>query len=282
MPEKDRMKERKEIALFQGKKIRRHWDETQEKWYFSVVDVVEVLTESPNSRSYWKVLKNRLKKEGSEVVTKCNQLKMQAADGKYYLTDSADTETMFRIIQTIPSPNAEPFKLWLARVGYERVEEAADPELAINRAMQTYLKKGYSADWINMRLKSIEIRKILTDEWQKRGVKDGDEFAMLTDEITFAWAGMTTRQYKKYKELMKENLRDNMTNLELVLNMLAEASTTEISKAKEPKTFTQNKRVARQGGTVAGKARKEIESKTGKKVISRNNYLDGQQHTKML
>lgn len=214
----------RQLTVFEGKKIRRYWDENDEKWFFSVVDIVSILTSSPNPRSYWKVLKNRLKKEGSEVVTKCNHLKMQAADGKYYLTDSADTETMFRIIQSIPSPNAEPFKLWLARVGYERVEEAEDPEIAIDRAMHMYLKKGYSPDWINMRLKSIEIRKALTDEWRRRGVKGTDEFAILTDDITFAWAGLNTKQYKKYKELKKESLRDNMTNLELVLNMLAEAS----------------------------------------------------------
>ena len=262
-----------QMAIFNGKQIRRVWDEKTEKWYFAIVDVVEVLTGSPNARSYWKVLKNRLKKEGSEVVTKCNHLKMQAADRKYYLTDAADTETMFRIIQSIPSPNAEPFKLWLARVGYERVEEVADPEKAIQRAMQTYLKKGYSPDWVNMRLKSIEIRKTLTDEWIKRGVNAADQFATLTDDISFAWAGMTTKQYKKYNDLKNENLRDNMTNLELVLNMLAEASTTEISQVKEPETFPQNRKVARQGGAVAGKARKEIESKTGKKVINSENFL---------
>jgi hypothetical protein len=261
------------IAIFKEKKIRRAWDEEKEKWFFSIVDVVEALTSSPNARSYWKVLKNRLKKEGSEVVTKCNHLKMQAADGKYYLTDAADTEAMFRIIQSIPSPNAEPFKLWLARVGYERVEETIDPELAIARAMQTYLKKGYSPDWVNMRLKSIEIRKLLTDEWVKRGVKTNDEFAVLTDEISLAWAGMKTKDYKKYKELKKENLRDNMTNLELVLNMLAEASTTEISQVKEPKTFPENKKIARQGGSVAGKAKKAIEAKTGRSVIGKENHL---------
>ena len=186
------------IAVFKGKQIRRYWDDEKQMWYFSVVDVIEILTESPNPRSYWKVFKNRLKKEGSEVVTKCNHLKMQAADGKCYLTDAADTETMFRIIQSIPSPNAEPFKLWLAQIGYERVEETVDPELAIQRAMQTYLKKGYSPDWVNMRLKSIEIRKILTDEWVNRGVKTTDQFALLTDEISLAWAGMTTKQYKNY------------------------------------------------------------------------------------
>ncbi len=260
-------------TIFQGKSIRRFWDDAKEKWYFSVVDVVEALTQSPNSRSYWKVLKNRLKKEGSEVVTKCNQLKMQAADGKYYLTDATDTEAMFRIIQSIPSPNAEPFKLWLARVGYQRIEETVDPERAIQRAMQTYLKKGYSPDWVNMRLKTIELRKALTDEWLKRGVKGPDKFAILTDDISFAWAGMKTKDYKKFKALKNENLRDNMTNLELVLNMLAEASATEISHVKEPKTFPENRNVAREGGTVAGKARKDIERRTGKKVISKENFL---------
>jgi hypothetical protein len=262
-----------QIALFKGKKIRRIWNDEKEKWYFSVVDIVGTLSESVDSRNYWKVLKNRLKAEGSEVVTKCNQLKMEATDGKFYLTDAADTETMFRIIQSIPSPNAEPFKLWLARVGYERVEETEDPEKAINRAMQTYLKKGYSPAWVDLRLKSIEIRKDLTNEWNNRGVKNIDEFAILTDDITFAWAGLKTKDYKKHKELKKENLRDNMTNLELVLNMLAEASTTEISKVKNPDTFDKNRQVAREGGAVAGKARKDIEKKTGKSVISKSNHL---------
>lgn len=260
-----------QLAVFKGKKIRRHWDEENEKWFFSIVDIVAVLTGSPNPRSYWKVLKHRLNKEGSEVVTKCNHLKMQAADGKFYLTDCADTETMFRIIQSIPSPNAEPFKLWLARVGYERVEEAENPELAMDRAMQMYLKQGYSPDWINMRLKSMEVRKALTDE-----------FATLTDDITFAWAGMTTKQYKKHKELKKENLRDNMTNLELVLNMLAEASTTEISEVKRPETFHENRKVAREGGKVADKAREEIEARTGRKVISKNNHLTMSESRKKL
>lgn len=268
------MEKKSQIALFEGRKIRRHWDEKTEKWFFSVVDVIAVLSDSDNPPVYWRVLKKRLLDEGSnETVTKCNGLKMPAADDKMRVTDMADTETMFRIIQSIPSPKAEPFKLWLARVGYERVEEAVDPELAINRAMRTYLKKGYSPDWINMRLKSIEIRKVLTDEWQKRGVREAGGFAILTDEITFAWAGLTIKQYKKLKELKKENLRDNMTNLELVLNMLAEASTTEISNAKEPKTFGENRKIARQGGRVAGKARKEIESKTGKKVITKDSYI---------
>ncbi len=251
------MSTEKEVVLFQGTKIRRYWDEEKEKWFFSVSDVIAVLTGSPASMAYWRKLKERLKKEGSETVTKCHAFKMRAADGKMRLTDMADTETMFRLIQSVPSPKAEPFKLWLARVGYERVEEAADPELAIQRAMQFYLKRGYSRDWINMRLKSIEIRKALTDD------------------ITFAWAGLKTRDYKKLKGLKKENLRDNMTNLELVLNMLAEASTKEISQVKEPRTFPQNRKVARQGGGVAKKARRAIEQKTKKSVISRQNYLPG-------
>ena len=269
------------IAIFEGKRIRSHWDVKQEKWYFSVVDVVAILSGSVNPRNYWKVLKNRLKKEGSEVVTKCNQLKMQSSDGKYYLTDAADTETMLRILQTIPSPNAEPFKLWLARVGYERIEETHDPELAINRALQTYLRKGYSKDWINQRLKSIEIRKVLTDEWENRGVKGMDEFAILTDDITLAWAGMSTKQYKNFKGLKKENLRDNMTNLELVLNMLAETATTEISGKRQPKTFPENRKVAKEGGTIAGNARRQIEKKTGKKVITKNNYFSLKQQQKL-
>jgi hypothetical protein len=260
------------IALFGGKKIRRHWDEEKEKWYFSVVDVIGVLSESADPRNYWKVLKSRLKDEGSEVVTKCNQLKMEANDGKYYLTDVADTETIFRIIQSVPSPNAEPFKLWLARVGYERVEETEDPEKAIQRAMATYLKKGYSKNWVDLRLKSIEIRKDLTNEWSERGVKTNDKFAILTDDITFAWAGMRTKDYKKHKDLKKENLRDNMSNLELVLNMLAETATTEISKTRKPETFPENRKIAIEGGTVAGRARKDIEKKSGRPVISKSNF----------
>jgi len=262
------------IALFEGKRIRRYWDDEKELWYFSVVDVVQVLTDQSDfttARKYWNKLAERLRIEGSEAVTKCHQLKMLAADGKMRLTDVADTEVMLRIIQSVPSPNAEPFKLWLARVGYERLEETADPELAINRALKTYLQKGYSREWINQRLKSIEIRKELTDEWETRGVKEGLEFAILTNEITEAWAGLTTKQYKNLKGLKKENLRNNMTNLELVLNMLAETATTEISQKRQPKNFPENKKVAREGGTVAGNARKEIESKTGKKVITGKN-----------
>lgn len=259
------------VAIFKGRKIRRHWDENQEKWYFSVVDVVEILSGSTIPRRYWSDLKIKLQKEGSEVYEKIVQLKMQATDGKFYLTDVADTETMFRIIQSIPSPNAEPFKLWLARVGYERVEESEDPEKAIQRAMRFYLKRGYSQNWVNQRLKSIEIRKELTDEWEQRGVKESSQFATLTDEITFAWAGLRTKDYKKLKDLKKENLRDNMTNLELVLNMLAEVSTTEISKKAEPKSFEDNKKVAKEGGSIAGIARKRLESRTGKKVTTKLN-----------
>lgn len=259
------------IKLFNERQIRTHWDEEQEKWYFSIVDVVGVLTESENPNNYWKVLKSRLKKEGSELVTNCNQLKMQSSDGKYYKTDVADTEQLFRLIQSIPSPKAEPFKMWLAQVGRERIDEIEDPELGIDRLMETYLRKGYSKEWINQRLKSIEIRKELTDEWENRGVKKGQEFAILTDDITRTWSGFTTKQYKNYKGLKKENLRDHMTNMELVLNMLAEASTTEISKDKKPKTFSENRKVAQKGGDVAKAARKQLENTTGKKVITRQN-----------
>ena len=240
------------------------------------------MTNSDNPQVYWRVLKKRLIDEGSdETVTKCNGLKMEAPDGKMRLTDVADTQVVLRLIQSIPSPNAEPFKLWLARVGYERLEETADPELAINRALKTYLQKGYSSEWINQRLKSIEIRKSLTNEWEKRGAKEGIEFAILTDEISKAWAGLTTKEYKNLKGLKKENLRDNMSNLELVLNMLAETATTEISKRREPKNFEQNKKVAQEGGNVAGNARKEIETKTGKKVTTKENYLDQKQNKKL-
>jgi len=261
------------IKLFQDQRIRVEWDNDQEKWFFSIVDIIGILTESANPRKYWSVLKTRLKKEGSELATNCSQLKMLSADGKYYKTDVADTEQLLRLIQSIPSPNAEPFKLWLARVGYERIEETEDPEKAFDRAMETYLKKGYSANWINQRLKSIEVRKELTDEWDIRGVKKGLEYAILTNEITQAWSGLTTKEYKNFKDLKKENLRDNMTNLELVLNMLAEATTTEISKEKKPKSFLENKEIAKQGGTIAGNTRKEIEEKTGKSVISPLNAI---------
>ncbi len=259
------------IKLFESKQVRSVWDSEAEKWYFSIVDVVGILSDSSNPNNYWKVLKHRLTKEGSELVTNCNQLKMQSADGKFYKTDVADTEQLFRLIQTIPSPKAEPFKLWLAKVARERLDELEDPEIGIDRLMETYLRKGYSKEWINQRLKSIEIRKELTDEWENRGVQKGQEFAILTDEITKAWSGFTTKEYKKFKDLKKENLRDHMTNLELVLNMLAEASTTEISKEKKPKTFPESRKIAKQGGTIAGNTRKEIEEKTGKKVVSKLN-----------
>lgn len=266
------MKRKSSIILFNQKKVRRHWDEEKELWYFSIIDVIEILTESNNPQVYWRVFKKRLLDEGSnETVTKCNGLKMIAPDGKIRLTDVADTETLLRLIQSIPSPKAEPFKLWLAKVGYERIEETEDPELAFDRAMKIYLQKGYSKEWINQRIKSIEVRKELTDEWDRCGVKDNKEYAILTNEITKAWTDMDVRDYKKLKNLKKENLRDNMTNLELVLNMLAEASTNEISKEKNPKNLEENKVVARKGGTAAKKAREEIERHTGKKVISPKN-----------
>ncbi len=262
------MEKQNEIKIFDDKKVRTLWDSEQEKWYFSIVDVVGVLTDSPNPNNYWKVLKNRLKKEGSQLVTNCNQLKMQSADGKFYKTDVADTEQLFRLIQSIPSPKAEPFKLWLAQVASERLDEMQDPELTIDRALEQYLHLGYSENWINQRLKSIEVRKELTDEWRKRGLKEGIHFATLTDIITKAWSDKTTKEYKILKGLKKENLRDNMTNTELILNMLAEASTKDISQAIQPKTFDESKTVAKQGGNVAKVALKELEAKTGKKVIS--------------
>ena len=257
--------------LFQDKQVRAVWNDEKEKWYFSIVDIVGVLTDSLNPNNYWKVLKHRLLKEGSQLVTTCNQLKMQSSDGKYYKTDIADTEQLFRLIQSIPSPKAEPFKIWLAKVGRERIDEIEDPEIGFDRLMETYLRKGYSKAWINQRLKSIEIRKELTDEWEKRGVEKGKEFAILTDDITEAWSGFTTKNYKNYKGLKKENLRDNMTNLELVLNMLAEATTTEISKEKKPKTFQQNRKIAKEGGIIVGNTRKEIEKKSGKEVVTKLN-----------
>ena len=268
MPQNDK------IQLFEDKRIRTAWDEEKEEWYFSVVDVISVLTEQPDyqaARNYWKVTKKRLKDEGNETVTSCNQLKMTASDGKKRLTDVADTEQLLRIIQSIPSPKAEPFKLWLAQVGRERIEETIDPELTIERALETYLKKGYTREWINQRLQAIQVRKELTDEWDARGVQKGVEYAILTDEISRAWSGMSTRQYKNLKGLKKENLRDNMTTLELVLNMLAEATTTEISKQKAPETFSESVDVARAGGKVAGDARKAIESQTGVPVITSKN-----------
>ena len=258
-------------ALFKSKHIRRIWDESREQWWFSVVDVVSALTDSVDGGAYWRKLKQRLIAEGSELVTFCHGLKLEAPDGKMRETDCCTTEHVFRLIQSIPSPNAEPFKLWLARVGHERIEEMEDPELSIDRALVMYMKKGYSKDWINQRLKSIEVRKELTDEWEQRGVQRGKEFALLTNEITKGWSGLTVPKYKGLKALKKENLRDHMTNIELVLNMLAEATTTEISKEKKPKTFAGNKKIARQGGTIAGNTRREIEAKTGKKIVSAKN-----------
>ncbi|MCE2935521.1 MAG: Bro-N domain-containing protein [Flammeovirgaceae bacterium] len=262
------MKQQNAIQVFEGKKVRTLWDSEQEKWFIAIVDVVAVLTESPNPQVYWRVLKKRLLDEGNETVTNCNGLKMEAPDGKMRLTDVADTEQLFRLIQSIPSPKAEPFKLWLAEVGADRLDEMQDPELSIDRALEQYLKLGYSENWINQRLKSIEIRKELTDEWRKRGLKEGAQFATLTDIITKAWADKTTKEYKVLKGLKKENLRDNMTNTELILNMLAEASTKDISQAVKPKSFDDSKRVAKQGGNVAKVARLELEAKTGKKVVT--------------
>lgn len=262
------MKKETDIKIFEDKKVRTLWDAEEEKWYLSIVDVIAVLTDSPNPRKYWSVLKTRLKAEGSQLTTNCSQLKMQSADGKFYLTDVADTEQLFRLIQSIPSPKAEPFKLWLAKVAAERLDEMQDPELTIDRALEQYLNLGYSENWINQRLKSIEIRKELTDEWKKRGLKEGVQFATLTDIITKAWADKTTKEYKILKGLKKENLRDNMTNTELILNMLAEASTKDISAATNPDTFEASKKVAKQGGNVAKVARKELESRTGKKVVT--------------
>ncbi len=256
------------IKLFESKKIRSHWDAEKEAWYFSIVDVIEGLTGTERPRKYWSDLKAKLKKEGSELSEKIGQLKMESEDGKMYKTDVADTEQLLRLIQSIPSPKAEPFKQWLAKTGYERIEEIQDPEKSIDRAMENYLKLGYSKEWINQRLKSIEVRKELTHEWENHGVKKGQEFATLTDIITQGWSEKTVKEYKQHKNLKKESLRDNMTNLELVLNMLAEATTTEISKEKDPKTFDDNKRIARQGGTIAGNTRKEIEAKSGKKIVS--------------
>jgi len=265
-----------EIQLFEDSRIRTAWDEEKEEWLFSVVDVVAILTENDYqaARNYWKVMKSRLIDEGSQLVTICNQLKMKAHDGKMRLTDVANAEQLLRIIQSVPSPKAEPFKMWLARVGRERIDETIDPELTIDRALETYLKKGYSREWINQRLQAIQVRKELTDEWDSRGVKKGVEYAILTDEISKAWAGMSTWQYKNLKNLKKENLRDNMSTLELVLNMLAEATTTEISREQHPKTFEENRQVARSGGEVAGIARLEAEKRTGKPVITSKNAAD--------
>ena len=262
------------IKLFEEKQVRSIWDDKQEKWYISIVDVIALLTESSDANAYWRKLKQRLKEEGNETVTNCHGLKMLAADGKMRMTDVADVEQLFRLIQSIPSPKAEPFKVWLAQVGSERLDEMQDPELSIDRGLEQYLKLGYSENWINQRLKSIEIRKELTDEWKKRGLKEGVQFATLTDIISKAWSDKTTKEYKVLKGLKKENLRDNMTNTELILNMLAEASTKEISAATNPKDFEENKKVAKQGGNVAKVARLELEDKTGKKVVTSLNAKD--------
>jgi hypothetical protein len=268
------MKQQEAIQLFEEKKVRTLWSQEEEKWYFSIVDTVGVLTESPDPNAYWRKLKQRLKAEGNETVTNCHGLKMKAADGKMRLTDVADTEQLFRLIQSIPSPKAEPFKLWLAQIAAERLDEIQDPELTIDRALEQYMSLGYSENWINQRLKSIEIRKALTDEWKSRGLKEGLQFATLTDIISKTWSGNTTKEYKVLKGLKKENLRDNMTNTELILNMLAEASTKDISTATNPETFEDNKKVAEQGGNVAKVAMKELESKTGKKVVTALNAKD--------
>jgi hypothetical protein len=262
------------IQLFEDKRIRTAWDEKSEEWLFSIVDVVGVLTGSVDAGAYWRKLKERLKAEGNQTVTNCHRLKMTANDGKQRLTDVANTEQILRIVQSIPSPKAEPFKMWLAAIGRERIDETIDPELTIDRALETYLKKGYSREWINQRLQAIQVRRELTEEWHDRGVKAGVEYAILTDEISKAWSGMTTRQYKNLKGLKKVSLRDNMSTLELVLNMLAEASTTEISRTEEPNTFDENADVARRGGSVAGVARQAIEMQTGKPVITSKNAVD--------
>ncbi|VEU60759.1 DNA-damage-inducible protein D [Mycoplasmopsis bovigenitalium] len=263
-----------QIKIFEGNKIRSIWDNEKEEWYFSVVDIIGILTESDNARKYWSVLKTRLKKEGNELPTICSQLKMEATDGKLRNTDVADMQGIFRIIQSVPSPKAEPFKMWLAEVGRERINEIIDPELTIDRALETYLKKGYSREWINQRLQAIQVRKQLADTWQDHGVEKGKEYAILTNEITKAWSGMTTREYKDFKGLKKENLRDNMTTTEIILNMLAEAATKDIANAANPQGLEENKKVAKRGGSIAGNARKEIEQETGKAVITSKNAID--------
>jgi len=268
------MDENHSIKLFENRKVRVEWNAVEEKWYFSIIDVIAVLTESQNPRKYWSVLKTRLKAEGSELATNCSQLKMQSSDGKFYVTDVGDTEQVLRLVQSVPSPKAEPFKIWLAKVGYQRIEETQDPELAFDRAMKTYLQKGYSKEWINQRLKTIEVRKELTDEWTRAGIKKEKDFAILTNEITKAWSGKTIVEYKQLKNLKKENLRDNMTNLELVLNMLAEATTTELSKKEDPTTFHESKHVAVKGGTVAGNTRRDIEKQLGERIITSKNAND--------
>lgn len=274
------MKKENKIKIFEDKQVRTVWDAEQEKWYISIIDVVAVLTDSVDPNAYWRKLKQRLKEEGNETVTNCHGLKMLALDGKMRMTDVADTEQLFRLIQSIPSPKAEPFKLWLAKVASERLDEMQDPELSIDRALEQYMNLGYSENWINQRLKSIEIRKELTDEWKKRGLKEGVQFATLTDIITKAWADKTTKEYKILKGLKKENLRDNMTNTELILNMLAEASTKDISEATQPKDFAESKKVAKQGGNVAKVAMKELEARTGKKVVSAMNAKKSLNHDK--
>ena len=262
------MTQKQAIQLFEERKVRTVWDDEAGKWYVSIVDVIAVLTESKDAAAYWRKLKQRLKAEGNETVTNCHGLKMTAPDGKMRLTDVADAEQLFRLVQSIPSPKAEPFKLWLSSLARERLEEIDDPEQGIDRMLEYYHRKGYSENWINQRLKSIEVRKELTDEWERRGIKKGQEYATLTDIITLGWSGMTTRQYKQYKGLKTESLRDNMTNLELVLNMLAEATTTEISKERKPRTTAANRAVVAQGGRIAGNTRREIEAQTGKRIVS--------------
>lgn len=262
------MTKKQAIQLFQERKIRTAWDDQEEKWYFSIVDVCAVLTDSPNPRNYWKVLKHRLLKEGNQTVTNCNQLKLRAEDGRMRLTDVADTEQLFRIIQSIPSPKAEPFKQWMAQVASQRIDQMQDPELSIDQAIVDYKRLGYSDAWINQRIKSIEVRKELTDEWKRTGVQEGLEYASLTDIITREWSGFTTKQYKRFKGLKKENLRDNMTNLEIALNILAEASVTELSKQRDPKGFNAQTQVAKDGGSVAKAARNQLESKLGHSIIS--------------
>ena len=268
------MTKKQTIQLFEERKVRTVWDDEQEKWYFSIVDVCGVLTDSPNPRNYWKVLKHRLLKEGNQTVTNCNQLKLRAEDGRMRLTDVADTEQLFRLIQSIPSPKAEPFKQWMAQVASQRLDQMQDPELSINQAIVDYKRLGYSDRWINQRIKSIEVRKELTDEWKRTGVKEGQEYASLTDIITQEWSGFTTKQYKHHKGLKKENLRDNMTNVEIALNTLAEASATELSKQRDPKGYKAQKRVAKDGGSVAKAARKELEGKLGRSVITSEKASD--------
>ena len=263
-----------QLKQYEQRMIRTHWDDAEEKWYFSIVDVVQVLTDSVDGRKYWNKLKQRLKAEGNQTVTNCHQLKMLASDGKMRKTDVADVEQLLRLVQSIPSPKAEPFKLWLAQVGSERIQETIDPEMSIDRALETYARKGYSREWINQRLQAIQVRKELTDEWQSRGVQKGQEYAILTDEITRAWSGLSTREYKRLKGLQKENLRDNMSTTEIVLNMLAETSTTDISREEQPQTFAENRAVAQKGGEVAGIARRALEERTGRPVVTSKNAMD--------